>query len=104
MQRCTEATCTAENPAAHNSKDEDEENEVLPASMCAAGASELVQCVLRSGGRSGMCSGQTYRACLERTGRARKTAAMHMAQTKHGRMAVVHADAFESVSLLLYGE
>ena len=78
--------------------EDDDDNDILPASLCAAGASELVQCVLSSGGRSGMCRGQAYRACLERTGRARRTDERHMGLTKHGPMSLVHADAFESLA------
>jgi hypothetical protein len=78
--------------------DDDDDDDTLPASLCAAGASELVQCVLASGGRSGMCRGQAYRACLERTGRARRTDERHLGRTKHGRMSLVHADAFESMA------
>lgn len=81
-----------------NDEDDEDDDDILPASLCAAGASELVQCVLSSGGRSGMCRGQAYRACLERTGRARRTDERHMGLTKHGPISLVHADAFESLA------
>lgn len=75
--------------------------------MCAAAASEQVQCVLNSGGGAqGECGTNKVAACLARLEIARTgpQAATVLVHTKYGRMVLPLADSFEGLALLLYGE
>jgi len=75
--------------------------------MCAAAASEQVQCVLNSGGGAqGECRTSKVAVCLARLeiARAGPQASTVIVHTKYGRMVLPLADSFESLALLLYGE
>ena len=92
-----------QSPDTHEN-DEEEPDERLPLRTCAAAAAELVTCVLRSGGWPGACSESRLRGCLVRTGHARPGERATPVRTRHGRAVAVHADAFESLALMIYGE
>ena len=91
-------------PGGGGDKDESEGDDKLPLRTCAASAAELVTCVLRSGGWPGACSDARLRGCLARTGHVGPGERASLVAGRHGRAAVVHADAFESLALMMYGE
>jgi len=95
-------------------EDEDEENDSETAveverrvGMCAAAATEQVQCVLSSGGGAqGECGTNKLAACLARLeiARAGPNASTVIAHTKYGKMVLPLVDSFEGLALLFYGE
>jgi hypothetical protein len=89
---------------ASSGKEEAEGDDKLPLRTCAAAAAELVTCVLRSGGWPGACSDARLRGCLARTGHVGPGERASLVAGRHGRAAVVHADVFESLALMMYGE
>ena len=88
----------------------DEESAIADAKrvgMCAAAASEQVQCVLNSGGGArGECSTSKVAACLSRLeiAQARPGTASVVVPTRYGRIVVPLSDSFEGLALLFYGE
>ncbi len=85
-------------------KEDAESDDKLPLRTCAAAAAELVTCVLRSGGWPGACRDAGLRGCLARTGHVRPGERASLVAGRHGRAGAVHADAFESLALMMYGE
>jgi hypothetical protein len=85
-------------------EDDDSEEDKLPIRTCSATAAELVTCVLRNGGWPGACSDSRFRACLMRTGHARPGERATLVPSRHGLASAVHADVFESLALMMYGE
>jgi prolyl 4-hydroxylase len=75
--------------------------------MCAAAASEQVQCVINSGGGArGECVTRKIAACLARLEVVKSGSMVStvLVRTKYGRMVLPLADSFEGLALLLYGE